>query len=733
MWRIKAPDCVWIVGLFVAAFAVYYPTFSAGFVWNDLDYVTKPELRPFSGLARIWFQLGATEQYYPLLHSFFWLEHRCWGDLPLGYHAVNILLHATSASLLWLILRRLAVPGAWLAALLFVVHPVCVESVAWVSEQKNTLSTVFCLAAAFYYLRFAEIGPGVGQRARLVRCRLGENGRSRSTYAFGAVCFVLALLSKSVTATLPAALLVLIWWRRGGLQWRRDVLPLVPWFSLGAASGLFSAWVERTYLGASGHDFALNGVERTLVAGRAIWFYCGKLLWPVHLIFIYPHWTVNAASPAQYLYPLAAVAMTVALALGAANAPGLPAIALAKEGGRVPPFAAGVPHYWFDRARARAALAAWLIFVGSLFPTLGFLNVFAFIFSYVADHWQYLASIAVLTLIAAGATLALQRSSGVPRRCGQALVTLAVALLAAKAWTECGHYRDVKTFYRAILERNPQAWMAHNNLGIELEHEGQLDAAIEHYQAGVRLRPGYAEAHCNLGLALCKAGRIEEGIGNYITALQTEPANAVIHNDLGVALARLGRVPEAIAEYQTAGQLNPSYLDPALNLGFAYFRVRRFSESAASYERALRLQPDNANAENCLGLALASEDRGDQAMAHYRQAIRINPGYAEAHCNLGAALGAAGRFDEATVEFQTALRSDNQMADAHYNLGMIWAMRRQLAPAVSEFQAAATLRPGFANAELHWGWVLQAMGRPAEAQIHLERAERLGAGSGAGP
>ncbi len=266
----------WVALIFCATLAAYGPVYQAGLIWNDEDYVTKPELQSVHGLERIWFEVGATQQYYPALHSAFWVEHRLWGDAPWGYHLANVLLHALAACLLGLLLRRLAVPGAWMAGLLFALHPVCVESVAWISEEKNTLSLVFYLLAAWAYLDF-------------------DRERRWPGYFLALGLFLLAVLSKSVTATLPGALLVVLWWRRGRLTWR-DAAPLAPWFAIGAADGLFTGWVERTLIGAHGTDFDLSFAQRCLVAGRVTWFYLGKLVWPANLIFIYPRWQVSAGA-----------------------------------------------------------------------------------------------------------------------------------------------------------------------------------------------------------------------------------------------------------------------------------------------------------------------------------------------------------------------------------------------------------------------------------------------------
>ncbi|MBK9992013.1 MAG: glycosyltransferase family 39 protein, partial [Verrucomicrobia bacterium] len=304
-----------------ATVVAYLPSLSGEFIWNDSDYVTAPALRSLDGLARIWTEPGAVEQYYPLLHSAFWLQHQVWGNHPFGYHVVTLLLHAGSALLFGLVLRRLlerkveppttskksasgqalvspevrSYAGAgWLAALLFALHPVHVESVAWITEQKNTLSLVFYLSAALVYLRFDET-------------------RRPRTYFTALALFVASMGCKTSTVTLPAALLVMFWWKRGRLDWRHDVRPLLPWLVLGVSAGLFSSWVEQTYLGAKGETFDLPLLGRVLVAGRAIWFYIGKLIWPFGLNFVYPRWAVDPAVWWQWLFPLGVLVLGVAL------------------------------------------------------------------------------------------------------------------------------------------------------------------------------------------------------------------------------------------------------------------------------------------------------------------------------------------------------------------------------------------------------------------------------------
>jgi len=532
--------------LVIAVFLAYQPAWQGGLIWDDDAHVTNPELRSWHGLYRIWFDLGATQQYYPLLHSVFWIEHKLWGDAPLGYHLVNIFLHAMAALMAAAVLRRLKVPGAYLAAAIFALHPVQVESVAWITELKNTLSAVFYLSAALLYLRF-------------------DQERKKPFYAGALALFVLGLLSKTVTATLPAALLVVFWWQREKLSWRRDVLPLVPFFVLGAAAGLFTAWVERKLIGAEGAAFDLTFVDRFLISGRVIWFYLGKLFWPANLIFIYPRWNIDQALWWQYLFPAGALLLAAVL--------------------------------WVLRRRWRGPLAGLLFFVGTLFPVLGFFNVFPFIYSFVADHFQYLASLGVIALVSAGIALLLKRCAFWPRIGGCILCLALLSSLAILTWRQSRMYVDIEMLYQTTIENNPNCWMAYNNLGLLLNNKGQTQEAIEYYQQALRLKPDYIEAHNNLGTALADAGRQQEAIEHYRQALRLNPDYIEAHNNLGAALADAGRLQEAIEQYQQALRLKPGYAYLYFNMAMIYARMKQSSEAIAAARKALELARSQGQTE----------------------------------------------------------------------------------------------------------------------------------------
>jgi tetratricopeptide (TPR) repeat protein len=516
--------------LLVAVLVAYWPAMHGTIVWDDEQHITKTALRSLDGLWRIWFDAHSTQQYYPLLHSAFWLEAQLFGDDTFGYHVVSVLLHVANAGLIVVLVRRLKIPGAWLAGFLFALHPVHVESVAWISELKNTLSLVFYLGAAIIYQGFDE-------------------QRSKRDYWFAFVLFACALMTKTVTATLPAALLVLSWWKRGRIEWKRDVVPLLSWFVIAAASGLFTAWVERTIIGAEGAEFDLDLVQRLLLAGRVIGFYLWKLVWPAELIFTYPHWTVNATSWSQWAVALVPLLMAVIL--------------------------------YVVRGWSRSPLAALLIFSGSLFPVLGFVNVYPFRYSYVADHFQYLASIAILVFGAAALTLWTDRQSDLRvRNALRAVAVAVVALLAAKTWQQAHDYRSAETLYRATLNRNPESWKEQNNLGRLLARsETRMPEAIPHFEAALRLKPDHLMANYSLGVALYVTGRRAEAVPRFrrVIALSgTKPSLMVTNSHLllgEVLLDTPGSIVEAIHELEIAVRLRPGDPEAVSKLAEARTKV----------------------------------------------------------------------------------------------------------------------------------------------------------------
>ena len=524
-------SALFALALVLVAFAAYSPVLRAGFIWDDDDYVENNlTLRTPDGLQRLWFDLDATPQYYPLVHTSFWLEYRLWGLDPTGYHVVNLLLHVAAALLLRRLLAKLGLPAAvaWGAAAVFVLHPVHVESVAWITERKNVLSTVFYLGAATAFLKS---GPWI-ERAR-------NRAPSPTWFALSLLLFACALLSKTVTASLPVALLLVIWWKRGKLE-RRDLLAVSPFLALGAAFGLLTLWLEKHHVGAVGDEWGLSPVERLLVAGRALWFYAGKLFRPARLTFIYPRWQIDSAVAWQYLFPLAAAAVAASL--------------------------------WFARRRiGRGPLTAALFFAVTLTPALGFFDVYPMRYSFVADHFQYLASIGPIVLITA---LVLRLAQPVAGRSGRAMAVLpaaALLVLAVMTWQQTHVYHDRETLWTDTLAKNPGAGMAHSNLAGVLDSQGRTDEALFHFREALRIveessfKVDYALAHNNVGFALLRTGEIQLAVQHLNRALEIDPGHARAHNNLGVVCESEGRLEEAIVHFRLALQRKPDYAKARTN------------------------------------------------------------------------------------------------------------------------------------------------------------------------
>jgi protein O-mannosyl-transferase len=639
-----------VIGLvLLLTVTAYLPSIRGGMLWDDDGHVTKPELQSLDGLRRIWFEVGATQQYYPLLHSAFWVEHRLWGDSVVGYHLANVLLHVAAACLAYAVLLRLKIPGALLAAAIFAVHPVEVESVAWISEQKNTLSAVFYLSSMLAYLQFDET-------------------RKPSLHVLALVLFTLGLLTKTVTATLPAALLVIFWWQRGKLSWRRDVLPLVPFFLLGAAAGGLTALVERKLIGAEGAAFDLSVWQRGLIAGRAIWFYLGKLVWPANLIFIYPRWTVDPAVWWQWLFPLAALVATAAL--------------------------------WAARKRSRAPLAAWLFFVGTLFPALGFLNVYPFVFSFVADHFQYLASLGMIALAAAAISLGIARLPQSLRPLGNLACGALVVGLAVLTMFQSSMYGNVVQLYKTTLARNPACWMACNNLGAYLQDHDRNDEAEPYLHAAIQLRPDYPEALANLGVYYSRIGQPQKAIDMYQRALKARPDYWQAEDNWANVLVDMKRPREALEHYEAAARSQPKAAMPHYNLANTLRDQGDTDAAVKHYQEALKLRPDFVEAHYNLGIVLATTDRLPEAIDHFQTAVRLRPEYIDGHHNLGLALRDAGRLPESIAEFQTTIRLDENYFPGYADLAKSYARSGEPGKAIATAEQAREVARSAGQLEL---------------------------------
>jgi len=595
----------------------YVPALHGGFIWDDDSHVTdSAALRTLHGLATIWTKPGAVMQYYPLVHTSFWVQYHLWQLNPFGYHLVNVLLQAGNAILLWRVLERLEIGGAWLAAAVFAIHPVQVESVAWISEQKNLLSGAFYLAAALAYMRFCPLDA----------VRTAEKGRW-GYYFLAFAFFVGAMLSKTVACTWPVAILLLTWWKRGGIG-RRDVWLMAPFVAMGAVLGLTTVWVEAYCTGARGTGWSFTMVDRALIAGRAVWFYAAKLAWPENLAFVYPRWSIDVGQWWQWAFPLAAAAVVAALWLGQ---------------GRM----------------GRGPLVAVAFFVITLGPALGFVNVYPMRYSFVADHFQYMASIGLIVAAVAGGARVIRE-----RVLRTAVGAAVVALLAGLTGQQGHAYASAETLWRDTLAKNPGCWMAHNNLGILLAHRSDVAGARAEYREALRLSPDSYESHNNLGNLLMQESQPAKAVAEYGEALRIEPGYVRARANLAKALGRLGRTNEAIHQYRIVVEMKADEVDAHYNLGITLAKQGRIVEACQQFAEVVRYQPDSANAEYDWGFALAKQDDFARAIPHYQTAVRLNPDYAAAHYGLGMALLQTGRRAEGIRELQRTLELEPGSTEA---------------------------------------------------------------------
>lgn len=681
------------LGLVLLVFLAYLPAARLGYIWDDDQYVLNNlTLRSLAGLRQLWLDPTATPQYYPLVHSSFWLEYQLWRLAPAGYHLVNVGLHALAVWLLWRLLRRLAVPGAWLTAALFAVHPIEVETVAWITERKNLLAGVCYLGALLLAWRWLDESGA----ARL-------SLRARGWAWLGSfVLFVLAMLSKTISCSLPAVLLVLLWWQG---QWRRErawrlAAALAPFFAVGLALAWLTVRLEREHVGASGFEWDFSLAERVLIAGRALCFYLRQLLLPHDFVFIYPRWEVSGDAPWQYLFPLAVLALAAGL--------------------------------WQGRRRwGRGPLAALLLYAGILFPALGFFNVYPMRYSFVADHFQYLAGIPVLALAGCGLTALGQRLARAWGRPALALPLAALVLpaLLVQSWCLLPAYRDEESLWRATIRRNPDAWMARNNLGMLLLDRGEAAAARQQFQEALgRYRDDYgagrehADAWNNLGLACEALGDFPAAEASYRRALATRPADPVFLANLGKVLTRQGQFPAAAEVLQTALRVGPDVLSVQLNAGILQARLGRLELAIRHFRAAVALADSSPDAHFNLALALRQQGQAEAAAPQLQRALELRPNLAPAHAELGRLLQERGDAAGALTHLLRAAELDPGQTDAACLAAALLLGRGQVSAGEALLLQVRQRAPEHFLANYYLGLLRLRQGQAGEAVAHFRQA-----------
>ena len=571
----------------VAAFLAYFPSLSGDFIWDDKDlYLTEnPIIKAPDGLFRFWCTTEPFD-YYPVSNTTLWIEWRLWEMNSTGYHITNLILHIAEALLIWIILRKLSIPGGFLAAVIFALHPVNVESVAWISQRKDMLAVLFFLLSILWYMKFDELARlRLAAKQSTAHCP-PSTAHCFSWYWLSFSAFVFAMLSKGSVAIQPVLLLGIVLWLRP--LTRRDLLRIVPFFAVAVALTVVNVWFQRhgSEVIIRSADFA----QRLLGAGGVVWFYLYKAILPLNLLFIYPQWHIEPGNPLWWM-PLLAVLVVTAL-------------------------------LWRYRKNwSRPLLFAWGFFCIALLPALGFTDVYFMKYSLVSDHYQHIALIPVIVLISAGFSLWHYGAHGMAYRTATALAAATVGILLFLTCLQSGLYSDEITLYKATLEKNPNSWMAHNNLGSALWKQGFQQEALDHFERSFKLNPNYPQVHDNLGAALLHTDRRQEAIAHLEEALKLKSDDPEAHYLLGNAAREDGRLQDAIDNFQKALSVKPDYLEALNNLGLALFQSGRPQEAIERYQAALAMDPDFLEAEYNLAKAYKETGRSSLAIDHFKKAL----------------------------------------------------------------------------------------------------------------
>ncbi|MGZ4972008.1 MAG: tetratricopeptide repeat protein, partial [Limisphaerales bacterium] len=573
-WRSTFKNWLPAVVIFVAVIVAFWPALSGAFIWDDDAMLTgNPLIR--GPLRAYWFTTQPVD-YFPLTYTSLWLEWRLWGLNPTGYHVTNVVLHALSCIILWRAFVRLNFPSAWLAAFLFALHPVTVESVAWIAERKNVLAMFFYSLTVWSFIRFAQSGK-------------------RTFYILSLSAFLLSLLAKTAAAGWPIIAFAIGWWILGNStfskqnhssRWDRFTkctVWMLPFLVVALSLSVATVWFQ--YNRAIGddtfhhHDF----FTRIAAAGTAVWFYIGKALVPYPVMFFYPMWDINSHSLISFVPTIALVALFVIL--------------------------------WMFRARwSSPYLFALGYFVLLLAPILGFFNIYFQRYSYVADHWQYFALPAITIMIAAGLNkFKLQYTIG-------AGLALAFAFLT---FNESRVYHDPHTLWADTYRKNPQSWVALNYLALDKELAGRVDEAIQLYSHSLELNPEQSESHTGLGKSFCMLGKTNEALKQYEEAIRINPHHAIPYCNVAGIFQSQGKTDEAIRQYREALRFQPNYAPAYNSIGRLLCLQGRREEGIAELRHALAIDPEFPPALINLGVFLTDQNQADQALPFCQKAVAL--------------------------------------------------------------------------------------------------------------
>jgi Flp pilus assembly protein TadD len=658
--------------LFGLVLWTFLPAIEGEFVvYDDPDYVSaNTQVQQGLSWENVKWAFSSSEaaNWHPLTWLSHMLDCQVYGVAPWGHHLTSLLLHVLNTVLVYVVLRRVtgAKGRAFVVALLFGLHPLRVESVAWVAERKDVLSTAFWLLTLWAYAKYVETSASQGSKPRLPAGVIGDRGRRMAEtraapgnaspgfasqlalptsrlpwlyYGLAFAFFGLGLMSKPMLVTVPCVLLLLDYWplRRWPQRSARDlVLEKGPFFAVAIVSSA-ATWVVQRRGGA-----IIAGLPLPARMENAVIAYCrylGKLIWPADLAAFYPpvsHWPEGAVLLACILL-LSFSVLTIVL-----------------------------------RHRFPYCLMGWLWFLGTLVPVIGLVPAGE---QSMADRYSYVPSIGII-LVAVWGVYDLTKRWRYQVMAASAATAGAACLCLFLTRTQVGYWKDTETLFRHALLVTERNYVAHNNLGTAFDKQGRWDEALSEFRQALQAKPDYPEALNNLGVALDRQGHVDEAIAQLRQTLKLRPRYAVAHYNLGVALQEQGHLDEAIAHYQEALRLKPRYADAHYNLGLALQRKGDLEGAIAEFQTILKLQPNSPEVCNKLGVVLEQKGQLDDAIRQYLAALNLKPDYARAHFNLGIALGRKGQTDQAIFELEQTLKLDPGYAPAQTNLVRLLDLKR---------------------------------------------------------
>lgn len=676
--------------LVVAIVICYWQVVSYDFVGFDDDKYITNNLHVKAGLTKESLKWALTATHAGNWHPLAWLSHmldiQLFGMDPGLHHLTNLLLHIANSLLLLLVLKRIT--GAFwrscLVASLFALHPLNVESVAWISERKNVLSTLFGILALGGYSMYVE-------HPNTLR------------YMFVFLLLFLGLAAKPMLVTLPFVLILLDYWPLGRFQLERSgalvnkqqksiALRLfwekTPLFALITASCVVTFLVEQkggTVASLKYHPLGVR-IVNALVAYVA---YIGKMLWPSHLVALYP-------CPGKPIIWQAAGAGLILLSI---------TLLAVRAINHHPYFTVG-----------------WLWYLGTLVPVIGLVQVGS---QAMADRYTYVPLVGLFILMAWGLHAIVTRLNIRRLYIGIAALVLGPVLMST-TWLQVRSWSNSITLFEHALAYTDNNYIMHYNLAKILKTNGRADEAAHHYYEALRINPSDVKTYYNLGNLLASCGRHQEAISCFLSALQIDSNDAEIHNNLGNSLQHLGRLDEAIRHYSEALRINSAYTEAHNNLGNILSNQGRLDEAIRHYAAALQIDPNHAEAHNNLGVVLAESNRSDEAVYHYFEALRLNPGYVAAHMNLGAEMNKQGRMDEAVSHYQKALTLQPKLPEAMYHLAKLYIDRSEYKKALSLYQKMIILLPDNSAVYYNIACIYASQNKPGESVAWLTKAVAKG-------